>query len=176
MSKPIVFIPGHTYGTGATTYTGLNEYDFNRCLCLQLATLEGVTVAHRYYENYSTYVKSLAGYIPSDAIVISLHLNSASIDVQGSEVLTSMRDYKMVNLSELLLAKFCKDFGTRNRGVKQPDERGGKLIENISNSLIWEPFFCNHRDEISSRFLDNPDYGISLMLKFWREAIDEYLR
>ena len=176
MFKNAVFIAGHTpERKGVKAYTGLWEHDFNKAICWQLATLDNVTIAHRYYENYQNYVLSLLDYIPRDSLVIELHLNSSTIDVQGCEALTSGRDFKINTVADILCQSFSKEFGVRNRGVKQPIERGKYFVEKVPNSIIWEAFFCHHKDKTSELFLQEPDKGVALMVSFWKRILGEIL-
>lgn len=182
MYKNFVFIAGHTLcSPGATAYNGLTEYIYYEPLIWQLATIPNCFVAHRFYENYNRYTLSLMDYIPKDYLVIEAHFNSSAGEVQGCEALTSKRNYVVQTAAEILLEDFSTAFGLRNRGVKTPGRhnnyRGQKLVERVPNSIIFELFFGNHKDSVSSYFLENPMEAHSKLVRFFKKycsKIDSY--
>lgn len=169
----VIFIPGHTENhPGARAWNGLGEYHYNAGLSWELATIEGASVARRYYDNYDRYVDSLGNYLPKDVLKIELHFNSSTVsNVQGTEALVSGKNYKVTSIAETLCERFSNEFGLRNRGVKLPSGRGNLILNNIPNTIIFEPFFAHERDDINQMLLENP----TLVAKFWENFVNEYL-
>lgn len=151
------------------------------------------------YGAYCSYAKSEVkricnqfGYDPERVAVVELHFNAASVpEARGYEIFVS--NHKSAIFSYPIGVKWSDDFGIvprgkydyidseKNRkviltGIKLRQSGSGlgwvKAVSSLGcYTFLWEPFFCDYRNDETSWFFDDIESGIEKYAQFWQHII-----
>ena len=193
--KKIALIPGHSpkkYGT--RTYNKNKEFFENRKIIELILAAEDVigkklVYIERKELGYSSAMSDLAKRAKEHGadVAIEFHYNAASIpEARGCEMLIKDGADESARLGKKIVDEFAEKFNLKQRrqykgmkGIKplKRGARGGgfcwKMEAKGIRALLWEPFFCDYRNEETKQFLDDPAKGRKIMADFWIKQLKE---
>lgn len=174
----IAIVVGHTKkDKGATSYLGIQEYDFNSLVAANVNVVgKEIKVIFRDKGGLKGAMEEAAKW--GADLILELHLNAHSSVAYGAEILVPEKDQVSFNIAKQMLLDFCNHYGIRNRGVKIPKgswtgkkDRGWlngayAKMAGVKAYLLIEPCFCNIRTEESKKIMENPEDYAKFLSKF----------
>lgn len=182
--KNYVVVPGHhREARGATSYSGLSEWDFNRHVCNFLKLIDNyrqltgtskinLLVSNDKTDTADIIEKSRIFYtspnqvLPDPYIVLELHCNAYKDKAFGTEVLCHSKSPVAKKVANYFATRISKAMGFRlrsNDGVKPVSygERGFANIENhmhngADEALLIEPTFFNYETYEAKKLIEHP--------------------
>lgn len=157
--RRVAIIVGHThYQHGATTSTGVSEYDF--CLAVarhikaRFPADNGIRIFTKDHIGTEGVACQVAAWKAD--LSIELHFNAFDGTVEGAEILVLKEEQKDSSIVAAgLLHSWCEDSGKRNRGVKYVigNDRGAKNLHVIRERgvkyvMLFEPFFGDNPKDV----------------------------
>lgn len=123
-----------------------------------------------------------------NTLVIECHYNAADVpEARGGKAMVG--DHRSAIFSYPIITRWCEKYGIKKRrsyqyisketgekvtlkGVhKKTSGRGSGWLNAMADigcyHILWEPFFCDYRTEISKQFFDDHTKGLEMMSDFW---------